>query len=442
MSYSNLYVKKNQNVLRILGVVSVLSFLLGVLFFIEQWGYKNGWQKTQGIDKVYVVNRSPHGFELIWSTKNPVKETQWVEAGTKKNTYSIKGTAENNEGVYKALLGGLTADTTYYYRIRVGSKTYILPSLVSESVHTPKEAKETPVSPAYGKVLLPSTNPYANGLLIYEIDGYYPLAAFTKETGEWLIPLTGLVEKKSNSIVPVSNASSVLIRLFSYPNGSIRTVVGQTRPLKQAITAGTSLQIAQTTERKNESVLGAAVQNKSSQPDGLSSIIYPKEGALIPGSAPLIRGVAPSGTDIIVLIQGSTKQYSYRTKTNEKGEWLIQYPLVLAPGKYTIIATVENNGTTSTIVPRTFSIIKSGEQVLGVATGTPTLAPTVVNPSPIPTNTPTPTSITSNSQFPTGVIPTRFVPTATPPVTGGGISGFLFGALICIVIGAGLVLAF
>jgi len=447
MAYSALYTKKNQKALIILGVISFLSLLIGSLFFIKQLGRQNGWQKTAGIDRLYVVNRSPHEFEVVWSTKNPVTEDQWVEAGSKKGTYLITGKTENNGGVYYAIITGLRQDTSYYFRVRIGTRTYVLPALVSEVIHTPKEVEEKPISPAYGKVLLPSLRPYADGLLIYEIDGYYPLAVFTKETGEWLLPLTGLIEKKSNSITPVVSSTPVSIRLFSYPEGVIRTTVDQTRPLKQAISAGTSVQLAQAGQEKGQektgSVLGVFSQNSAIQENSSPSIVYPKENALIPGNAPLIRGTAPVGKDVTVLIQAPTKQYSYRTKADEMGDWLIQYPLTLEPGRYSIVATVENNNNFPTILRRTFSIIKSGEQVLGVATGTPTLIPTApiiptyANPTTIPTiGSSYPTLI------PTTLLPTQMIPTATPPFTGGGISGFLFGALFCIVIGTGLVLAF
>ncbi|MFH0773215.1 MAG: Ig-like domain-containing protein [bacterium] len=436
MSYSMLFIKKRQKILYILGTISALSLLMGSLLFFKQISRKNGWQQTAGIDRLYVVNRSPHGFEVVWSTKNTVKTDQWVEVGSQKGMYPIMGKLDHIGEVYHANVTGLKADTTYYFRVRVGTSTYILPSLVSETIHTPKEMKENPISPAYGKVVLPSTRPYANGLLIYEIDGYYPLAVFTKETGEWLLPLTGLIEKKSNTITFVTNSLPVSIKLFSYPEAAIQTYVGQTRPLKQAIIAGISLRLAQSTQGKDEAVLGVSSQTIPPQTKTMSSIIYPKENALIPGTAPLIRGTGSAGKSVTVLIQAPTKQYSYRTKADEKGNWLVQYPLALEPGKYTIIATIENSSGLPTVLRRIFSIIKSGEQVLGAASGSSTLTPTV-----LPTSASAPTQEPTNTQIPT-ILPTTFVPTTTPPVTGGGMSGFLFGALFCIVIGTGLVLAF
>lgn len=440
MAYSSYYVKKSHKSLLVLGIISLFSLVIGGIILFRQVGRQNGWQKTKGIERLAVVNISSHGFEVVWSTKDPVTEDQWIEWGTRKDAFTEKQNAEYTNGIYHANVKGLTADTSYYYRIRKGTKTYELNFLVDAHIKTPKEVQEKPISPAYGKVLLPSGKPYANGLLTYEIDGYYPLAVFTKETGEWLIPLTGLIDKKSNAIRSVGDSASVSLKLFSYPDGNMRTTVSQTRPLRQAITAGISLRLAQTPQEG--SVLGQNSQGAVPQIKGQPSIIYPKENAIIPGSTPLIRGIAGSSQDVTVLIQGPTKQYSYRTKADEKGDWLVKYPLALEAGRYTIAATTAGEGGFPLTIRRVFSIIKSGEQVLGEATGSPTLIPTV---PVVPTYAPPVSTPTSINTFPTLVstlVPTRFIPTATPPVTGGGISTYLFAALFCIVVGAGLVLAF
>ena len=142
MSYSKLYLKKSQKILQVLAVVSIASVLVASIFFIRQWGHKNGWQRVEGLDAVYVVNRSPHGFNVAWSTKNKNEENQWVESGVQKDgSYFIQSAIDTVGSVHMATFTGLSPDTTYYFRIRVGSKTFILPSLVPESVHTPKQLK-------------------------------------------------------------------------------------------------------------------------------------------------------------------------------------------------------------------------------------------------------------------------------------------------------------
>lgn len=433
MSYSRLYLKKGLRTLRILGVLAIISLITGAFLFIGQMSKENGWQEISGLGRVVIANISPHGFDIVWSTVLDVNDEQWVEVGSQQNRYEFRGKVEKVAGVYSSTISGLQAGNTYYFRIRSGSKTYKLPALLSNIIVTPREVKEKPVTPAYGKVIGINSKPYANGLLLYEIDGYYPLAIFTKQTGEWLIPLTGLIEKKTNTIVPVADSTSVIIKLFSYPEGSVRVSLSQTRPLRQVILAGKRIQLALARQSKNESILGASSQVIQEKSLIAARITYPKENAVIPGNKPLIRGTATPGKDILVLIQGG-KQYSYRTQADEKGDWLVQAPVALEFGRYSITVTIQNGAGATTIVRRNFSIIKSGEQVLGEATGSPTLVPTLVIP--------TPTSEILPTIVPTEIVPTRFIPTATPPVTGGGVTSYLFGAVLFIVVGAGLVLAF
>lgn len=440
MIYSRLYKRENKKVLYALACFAVTMVGLWLFLFIRDLGLKNGWEHIKGINRIQIVNVAPTGFEVVWSTEQIPQEAQWVEWKSKNGNAQGKVAAERIGDSYRSTIYGLEATKTYTFKVRTGSKTYILDNLAVSEVKLPKEAKELPISPAYGKVLLPSGKPYANGLVLYEVEGFYPVATLTKGTGEWLLPLTGLVKKQSVTIEPIGDTLPVTIRLFSYPKGSIRTTVGQTRPLRQSVIAGTTQTVA-SLNPPNTAVLGAtaegAVVNSN---EILPSIIYPKERALIPGNKPLMRGVAIPGKDVLALIQGPTKQYSYRTTADSKGEWIIQYPLALESGAYTFsISTVDKKGFPLTL-RRSFSIIKSGEQVLGDATGSPTLAPTV----PVPTYanpTTSPTIRPTIATYPT-VVPTRFVPTATPPVTGGGMTTFAYVALFCIVVGAGLVLAF
>jgi len=422
-----------------LGTIALASFVVGIFLFSREFAKKNGWQKVRGIQSLTIVNRQPTGFELLWTVNSSIKEEQWIEVAEKNGNYTISSLPEKETLIHHAVVKGLKENTQYHFRIRAGSKTLILPTLTPSEIHTPKAIQEKPVSPAYGKVIYPSTKPYINGIIVYEVEGFYPVAVSTKNTGEWLLPLTGLVDKKTNSIRGVDSSLPVQIRLFSNLTGSIKTTVGATRPLKQVIIAGTSIYLAKGKQQESESaVLGVTSQTTT-------RIIYPKENSIIPGASPLIRGTAPVGVDVKVLIQSDKKQYSYRTKTDDKGDWVVQSPIALEAGRYTITIAIQNGIGASTLVKRTFTIAKSGEQVLGEATTSASISPTSIVPTYAnPTSSPvlSPTTIISQTLVPTEIIPTRFIPTAAPPVSGGGISPYLFGALFCIVVGAGLVLAF
>lgn len=439
MIYSRLHRRENKKTISLLAIVGGCMVILLAYIVVRDLRLKNGWEQVRGIERLEVVNISPHGFDVVWSTRSIPQEKQWVEWRGANQGREGQEEAEQIGTIYKASMHKLHSEENYTFRIRVGGSTYVLDNLTYNHVFLPKEIQELPISPAYGKALLPSGKPYAHGLLIYEVEGFFPIATFTKSTGEWLLPLTGLVNKKTMTITALSDGLPVTIRFFSYPQGSIRTTVGQTRPLQQAIIVGTTTIIA-STEMQKGLVLGVINKESNTPARQIPSIIYPKEKALIPGNRPLIRGQAIPGRDGVAFIQGPRKQYSYRATADINGEWIVQYPLPLESGEYLFSFTTVDINNVPITLRRSFSIIKSGEQVLGEATGSPTLVPTLptstyISPSLSPTILPT------VIQYPT-IVPTRFIPTTTPPVTGGGMASFAYLALFCIIVGAGLVLAF
>jgi hypothetical protein len=86
----------------------------------------------------------------------------------------------------------------------------------------------------------------------------------------------------------------------------------------------------------------------------------------------------------------------------------------------------------SVSMSRSFTILKSGEAVLGDATGSATITPSInvtATPSAQPTLEPTLVFATSTA-------------TSTPPVSGGSVLPFTILSLVLLVIGAGIILLF
>lgn len=437
MIYSKLIVSKriNKNV-RTLGFAAVVMVLASVSLFIHRFFLVNGLNTIGSLQNVQIVNLTSNSVGVVWDSQSDVQVNQWVEWGESMNIMSHKSDPIKDRSILFATITHLDPDKTYYIRIRSYRGSYTWQGKRVIKVHTPKISQVHPKTPAYGKVILPSGRVYANGIIFFEVDGYVPVVTFTKETGEWLIPINGFVDKKTNTLITLSDGTKVTIRIPSTPNTTVHTTFKQITPLTKVIVVGSSISLAQSTQ---EDVLGLSTEQKS-QALKQPSISYPKEGALIPGNTPLIKGTAVENKELNILIQGPKKQYSYRVVANDEGDWLVQYPLVLEPGKYVVSAITQDRSGFKLTLRRSFSIIKSGEQVLGEATGSPTLVPTsppVSPPTIVPTQNILPTQLTSPSP-----IPTRFVPSPTPPKTGGELNGYLFTAVVCIVLGAGLVLVF
>ncbi len=447
MVYSKLFAsaRVNKNV-RVLGVAAVFSLVVGVVLFVHHFIYVNGLNTIGSLKKMQIVNLTSNGTGVVWEVKNNPTDIQWVEWGESMNIMDHKSPPGAGTGSLKYMsITGMEANKIYYVRIRSYAGVYTWEGKRAIQLKTPKVSQAYPQTPAYGKVLYPSGRAYTNGIVFFEVEGYVPQVAFTKETGEWLVSLNGFVDKKTNVITSIKDNAKVTIRIPSSPETVVVTTAKQIAPMSKIMVIGTSSTfLAQ--GAGNESVLGATTE-KAQQEVKQPSITYPKEGALIPGNTPLIKGTAVENKELNVLIQGPKKQYSYRVVADGNGDWLVQYPLALEPGRYVVSATTQDRSGFKLTLRRTFSIIKNGEQVLGEATGSPTLAPTAVPTIPaIPTPTtasvqPT-TALSPTAAIPTVLVPTQFVPSPTPPRTGGEISGYLFTAAVCIVLGAGLVLVF
>ncbi|MFA6390455.1 MAG: Ig-like domain-containing protein, partial [Patescibacteria group bacterium] len=170
--------------------------------------------------------------------------------------------------------------------------------------------------------------------------------------------------------------------------------------------------------------LGTAANNKV-------EILYPKEGSLIPGSIPLIKGVAMPSSRIEITVN-SKKTYSSITTSDGKGNWSYLLPENLELGPHTIVIKTKDQTGKEVMLTRKFTMIaQQGNEgrVLGTASGEPTI---IITATPIPTIA----AFTS----PTPTVPANI--TTTPPVSGSNFMGTIFGSMALIVIGGGILLAF
>lgn len=448
MIYSRLIVSPHlrKNV-RLLIVCAFISLGVAIFVFINHYVFVNGLITVGPLQKAQIVNLTSNGAGVVWEVKENPQDVQWVEWGESMNVMSHKSAPGTGmEHLKYATITGLEANKTYYVRIRSYKGVYTWEGKRAIVLKTPKVSRAYPQTPAYGKVLYSSGKAYTNGIVFFEVEGYVPQVAFTKETGEWLVSMNGFVDKKTNTTTSIKGNMKVTIRIPSSPETIIVATAKQITPMSKMIVIGTSSTLL-VQGIQNESVLGVTtekVQQEGKQPN----ITYPKEGALIPGNTPLIKGTAVENKELNVLIQGPKKQYSYRVMADNNGDWLVQYPLALEAGRYVVSAITQDKSGFKLTLRRTFTIIKNGEQVLGEATGSPTLAPTAIPTIPTAPAPTTPvtlqptTALSPTVALPTVVVPTQFVPSPTPPRTGGELSGYVFTAAVCIVLGAGLVLVF
>jgi len=426
MVYSQFYLKNQTKVPTVIAVLFV--FLIGI-FFIRLFTRSAIPSKAEKkiVRRIEVANISSNQAVVYWQTDQ--KDVGWVIYGNNPNTLSKLAYDErdlsSNKNAYPhhyVVLKDLSPNQTYFFKLisdnRIiannGSATFSFKTMKNNTDFRNRE-------PAYGKIIEANGGALENAIVLLRVGNSSPLAVLTKATGEWLIPLNALYDKDTYQQMTPGNKDKVIIEVFSNSKTSqVTTDLSKVSPLPQSVIIGTDFNFTVA-----DNVLSATSSRTADASEREIDIIYPRENALIPGSTPLIKGVALPNRDVFITVHSDTV-FSSRVKADSKGAWVLNLPSSLTSGDHTItIKTTDREGNTVTI-ERKFIIAKNGEQVLGEATAEPSITS--------PPDTPTPTTQVYFT-------PTKAL-TPKPPVSGGNISVPLVGAASFIIVGIGLLLVF
>ncbi|NTU46574.1 hypothetical protein HGA88_03025 [Candidatus Roizmanbacteria bacterium] len=447
MMYTDLYTKQRGNPSYLLIGVAVI---IGIGFFALLFSTRSQIP-TRASKKVLVrhekVNVSARTAGIFWQSEK--KETGWIVYGqtmdkVTKIALDERDIADSKTPSYYhyVMLRNLDPDTTYYYKIISGDELSSLEGGVPFQLHTVKAITTAAATkPAFGKVLLPNSEPANNAIILLYYKNAYPLLSLSKVTGEWLIPLQYTVDKYSNQVQTLTDTDKVKMEVLNDDYTShIEALVNKINPFEQSVVLGKDYVLLQ-----EDNVLGA-VANKATSTTKSSdiSIIFPKDGAVIPGTKPLIKGVGTPGIKLTISVN-TNPQYAFLVVPDSQGEWDVDFPVIMNPGSYTVTATGKNKQGETVMARNSFTIAKSGQQVLGESTAsgklTPTTTPAVTSiVSPTVSSLTTPTTMPNTGGGQTGTLSATL--TATPPVTGDNHIPFILGSFALIVIGAGLMFVF
>lgn len=437
---TNLYLKRERRVPSILafGIIILMVYVLSS-FFSDNPRRLQARPKT--VSDIEVANLAHNQATIIWKTN--LAETGWVIYGDKEN--KLTDTAfddrdlEKVKGRYRlhyVNLKNLRANTRYFFKIISGNKLVSKDKSHSFSFVTTHPLVINKLNPAYGKVIYPKGTPVVNALVKLYFINSVTLATLTKNSGEWLIPLGFIVNKKTrNQIIP-NETSEVKIEIIDETGE--KTVVSadikNISPLPRTLVLGENYNFLET----KDILGGMSSRNKEK---GEVYILYPKEKAVIPGGKPLIKGIALPGAELIVEIESKTR-FIYKVKADKKGVWRVVPLKELTPGRHKITVITQGRNGEEIRKTRFFTVAKSGETVLGEATGEPT--PTEIFPSFTPTPSlveisPTVVLTATPTTIPTGV---NITPSPTEPVSGGSIASIVLTSTSLIVVGLGLLLVF
>ncbi len=402
--------------------ISIIVVLLAVLVMFRLFNSSPTLTKAskKSLKEIKIVNINSAGATVIWETED--QTVSWItygnsEAGLLQTAIDERDLSNKKEKrkLHFADLKGLNASSNYYFKIvtekeligNTEGKAFNFKTLASPLA-------DSNLTPLYGKIVNVDGVGLSGAVVTLSVDGNPSLAVLTKETGEWLIV------PKFERILPAGKIVQVEISEETGKHTLISASLKNLSPLPQTVIIGQDYDFS----KNVNNVLSAKTQITDKNPARID-IIFPKEGMVIPGNNPLIKGIALPDREVIVYLR-SPATYSFRVKADMSGQWSILVPEALNVGEHQITAITKDNQNKEITLVRKFYIAKSGEQVLGDATGsaTPTLAPIV-------TMTPLPTTYSYSSS-----------PVPTAPVSGGNIKtlSVLSGSLI--IVGLGIMLAF
>lgn len=450
--YSELYTQPRFRFTKYLAYAALFVVVSTLIFLFSQDSSPTRASKRT-LKEHETVNVSPRQIGVFWETDEP--DEGWIMYG--ENPSSLEQISLDERDIkdekakrryHYALLKNLEPDTQYYYKI-VSNNELISKedSEAFEAMTLPETASMTSLTPIYGKVIQTNGQPAKSTYAMLIVGNAYPLLTMTGNTGEWLIPLQYIANKQTRSSVPVTEEALITLQLFDDENRSmVRSTIDRSRPIPQPITLGNNYSFISETD-----VLSVQDTKKVETPVRRETvdIRFPKQGAIIPGVAPLVKGYGMKGKAVEVTID-SKPEFSSRVIVDENGEWNVPVKTTIKPGKYTLTVKTEDAKGNVVQLEREFTLIKSGERVLGdsdqaTPSGTltpstrPSTAPTVV----VSTATPSPTkgvSPTGGLTSPTPIISGTLTGVPTPPVSGMSIIPVMMAGIGMIAFGIGIML--
>ena len=447
MFYSDLYLQEKSRPSKVLigmALVAVVSF--AIFYYTSDAAPTRASKMT--VKQHEIVNVTARQAGIFWESASA--DQAWILYGSGANNTDKVALDERDNLDTKAdrifhyaVIKDLQPETTYHYKIISNNEIVTTGDGSSFTFTTaPDSGSSGLLTPAYGKVALTSGSPAVQAFVMLNVPESYPLLAITGNTGEWLLPLQYFVGKRSNVYVIATESSLAQIKIFNDSQSSvINTVLGQTHPLPQTVVLGENYSFAE-----DAKVLSAQSNRTASTKETTNntiSIRFPKDGSVIPGNSPLVKGYGIPGKSVTVSID-SKPSFSKTVKVDKNGEWDVPVDRNFLPGKYVLTMTTQNNQQKITQLRSTYTLIKSGEQVLGetsVSTPSATLMPTQsLSPTLVPTIDESNDPI-DDSPDPTDSVDETITQPPPPPVSGFDITlPYLMTGVGFVIAGVGLML--
>lgn len=350
-----------------------------------------------------------------------------------------------NYNLHNITVRSLSPNTKYYFAIISGKNNYMNNSSPFELI-TGQTIKDNPLeqNPLTGKVILPTGNSPAEGIIYLTTNGSQVISATLKSDGSFILPLNSLRDFALDSYFNINN--NTVINLLAQGEELSSNILLSPTQINSVPTITLSNDYDFTTTTSPVASKSADIQSfptfSSSEvlaKNQTPRILTPEKDQSFTDQKPVFKGTAIANDTIQITIH-SDENIQTQVKADANGNWTYRPPAELSPGNHTItIIAKDASGIVKTIT-QSFIVYASGTQIAGAnGSPTPTLKPSItllptisqeqtMEPTIEPTSMPkeltaTPTATIAQLQSPTPSPP--LPPTGNPNIVTIGIVSLL-----------------
>ncbi len=440
MYYSPYQSQKKIPVVLAVFLIVLMVFLTNIIFTQKPKNLKIQADENL-LKKIEITNISYNSASILYRTKDKTVSSILYSTDPQK----IESVAYDDRDMDKeqkqyfnhyVTLKNLKDNTKYYFYIVYDKKIIKKNNLQAFDFSTKLKLNSlNNLKPVFGKVIKKTTNPLVDGLITLKIDDSNILSTRTKETGEWLIPLYYLTKNNTNEFFIPKDNSLALIEILDEDGGlsTIKADFSSISPIKEQIVVGENYDLRIKVEDKvlgektkdimSEEVLLEDGQKNEPLNKSAVKIILPKENASLQTRKPLFKGTSYPGSKNKIIINKNDKKtnmeiVNYEMYSDNKGNWSYSPFFDLNPDNYTFIIFTKDENNKAIKLERNFTVSKSGESVLGSATGSAVISPTRI------------------------ISPTKIIKPSGPPATGANMTVISTLSVAFMIMGIGLVILF
>ena len=430
----------------ILGIiVLVAGVFLGVFYLNMTQVFRIGASPQTTPKNVRITDIADTSATISWTTDGETVDfVNWGDSQSSISKVQEEDSSNSKYYTHSIALTGLTANSTYYFKINADGTTYDNNGVPWQFTTGPTLSLNTTSYPISGSVMTASGTPEKRAIVYANINGY-TVSTLTSDTGNFVFQLGSIRSPDLQSYATIDSSSTIVeISVNAGPDGVSSAqifpqsanpippiVIGQVYDLRNlppnqsGTNPNVNLELPQNST--SESKFNIATVSGATKP---TSVILENinQGEIISTNQPQFLGKGPGGESITITVHSQTP-VSQTITIPTNGSWSWSPPSNLDPGAHTItISWVDATGITRSLT-RDF-VVQASELPAFTASGSGTNA----TPTPTPTQTVGPTS----TPIPTPSATPVAIPTPTATVQPVPVTGDLTPTLILFIMGVAI----